>query len=282
MKECFRCGVSEEKDQLFEAIHTTGVVNICKGCYFKLRLPLISHKKVDWERIDSERLNVRDRLSSMAHVEVKDDTNKALKEFEELRSSKKEFYGVSSRDKKKELVDNFNWVIMRKRRAFGFTQKKLGEKVGVSEDIIRALESGILPRNYKEILPKIENVIMGALLRENEGKFKGGVDKFEAGVSLMRTSSEKSGGNIDLSLNSIGKRAPLGEHEQYTLRTDDFVLPGSGENKGEKNSGVEFKVDYNEIENKDLRKEIGEDLKDFKEKTIGLSDEEIRKFSWGG
>lgn len=239
MKECFKCGASEGKEILFEAVHSSGIVNICKACYFKLRIPIIDRKSVDWDEIDNSKTSVRDRLSNMAHVNVQDRSvkNSGAEDLRSVVEASIEKPTVSALPK--ELIDNFNWIIMRKRRALKITQKQLGKKVGVAEVIIRALEKGVLPRDYKELLPRLENIISAALIRGNEIKFvKSSPEGFQKKVESMRilgegekisavnskadVLEEKKEGGIRGFLSGVKKKISFDDHEEFTLRTDDF------------------------------------------------------------
>ena len=56
-----------------------------------------------------------------------------------------------------ELVDNFQWHIIKKRRALGLTRKRLAEKLGETENTIKLLENGVLPREDFVIINKLQN-----------------------------------------------------------------------------------------------------------------------------
>ena len=155
MIECSLCGISVGSSEVYKGIHKErGVVNICHKCYLKKRVPLIEKKEIDWNEVD-KRGTVRDRLSRMAKVNV-EKTRIATKRFEkpedvELKdivekSVRKEVeIGPRSYD---DLVDNFNWAIMRKRRSKKMSRSELAQEVKESPIIIESLEKGVLPRDY--------------------------------------------------------------------------------------------------------------------------------------
>jgi len=127
MKECYLCGISEEKTFLYEGIHRVkGIVNVCRKCYFRDKIPLLDKKEVNIETINS-RESVRDRLSKIAHVSVEKNVvfkepkkfhqsyeNIHLQDLVEKNFKKEVLAGIKSPP---DLIDNFHWVIMRKRRS---------------------------------------------------------------------------------------------------------------------------------------------------------------------
>ena len=56
-----------------------------------------------------------------------------------------------------ELIDNFQWHIIKKRRALGLTRKRLAEKLGETEHTIKLMENGVLPREDFVIVNKLQN-----------------------------------------------------------------------------------------------------------------------------
>jgi ribosome-binding protein aMBF1 (putative translation factor) len=167
MTECFSCGASKGEEVLHEAIYKTGVVRVCLNCSEKFNLPIIKKKEVDWKKVD-ESGSVRERLSNMAHVNVhetkfaKKPEDVKLRDIVEKNLKEKRNAVKSSAD---DLIYNFHWVIMRKRRALGFTRAKFALKIGESEDVVKALEAGSLPTDYKELISKVEKVMDTSLFK---------------------------------------------------------------------------------------------------------------------
>ena len=56
------------------------------------------------------------------------------------------------------LIDNFHWQIVSKRREVNWSRKQFAEKVGVSENDIKTIENGILPKEDYILINKIEQV----------------------------------------------------------------------------------------------------------------------------
>ena len=45
MNNCFKCGISDEKSMLYDAISDEGIIKVCRKCSFEENLPLI--KKIN-------------------------------------------------------------------------------------------------------------------------------------------------------------------------------------------------------------------------------------------
>jgi ribosome-binding protein aMBF1 (putative translation factor) len=163
--ECCLCNVSGEGIEFYKGIHKKfGIISVCKKCLFREKMPLFEKKEINLEEVN-RRLTVRERLSRLAKVDleshgrrvekVKSLENVKLKDIVEknlkVEHVPKELVG--------DLVDNFNWVIMRKRRMMKLSRDDLGEAIQESSIIIEALEKGSLPRNYPILIKKIENYL---------------------------------------------------------------------------------------------------------------------------
>ena len=177
MNECYKCGISEDKATLYEGIYKTGIVRVCRKCFFQLKIPLIDKKNIDWNSFDSKG-TVRDRLENMSHTKGfkvsppreefglrTDDIE--LKDIVEKNFQKEK---IVSKEESTNLIENFHWAIMRKRRSMHFTISELSEKLREPEIIMESLEKGILPRDYESLIKKVENVLGLRLFAENGRK----------------------------------------------------------------------------------------------------------------
>jgi len=184
MAECDKCGISEESTELFNAISNKGVIKICKKCLEEWKFPLIqSVVPVETEKIES----VYDRLSRMAHLDPQKHKENLLEKARE--DSKKE--KIAEREKmqnvilsksieenireknihpRRDLIDNFHWVLMRSRRSKKLTRKQLAEKIGESEEAIKRAEEGMVLNNADIMLRKLENYF-GIRIKKNESPY---------------------------------------------------------------------------------------------------------------
>lgn len=268
MTECFRCGVSGSEEELLEAIYKNGIVKVCNKCYSKLRIPIIDKKKIDWEEVD-RRVSVRDRLKKACGVESSPSVVK--REKYGLRTDDVTLDDIVKRNLEKnkvsldsvsfEIVDNFNWVIMRKRRSLKMSQAELGESVFVPEVVISALEKGTLPMDYKNLLKKIESVLGVSLfkVKDIETKDSAGVKGVEDDLNIDLPKKK------NFSFNLFKKKEEKTEKEfnDEEIELDKMTLDAVNDLVGEPvEEGSEEKVS-------------GKVDKD-------LSSDEIRKLAWGG
>ena len=157
MNRCYLCGISDEKALLYEGISKTkGIVNVCRKCFFKDKMPLIVKKEIDFEKINS-RETVKEKLSRIAHLSptpAEHVEDKNLKKLIEENFKRELASGQRFPD---DLIENYHWVIMRKRRIKGITKEKLAERISEPLIAIESLERGILPKDYSQLIKKVEN-----------------------------------------------------------------------------------------------------------------------------
>jgi ribosome-binding protein aMBF1 (putative translation factor) len=167
MAECFSCGISGEGSLLNEAIYKTGVVLVCKNCSEKFNLPLIEKKKIDWKKVD-ESGTVRDRLADMTRAEVSQTRfAKPLKDVKlrDLVEENLKKNVVKLKENPNDLIDNFHWEILRRRRILGITRGKFAEGISEPESLVRSLEGGGLPDDYTDLILKVEKFLSVSLFK---------------------------------------------------------------------------------------------------------------------
>ncbi len=264
MKECYMCGITEEKALLYEGIDKKhGFVNICRKCYFKNEIPLIERKTAPSG--EEKRETVRERLSKMAHVNIaKKEERKITPNFEDVRLKdlvEKNFKNEISIEPKSptDLVDNFHWIIMRKRRSLKISKEKLSEDIKEPLIAVESLEKGILPRDYKNLVKKMENYLRIKILKDreldhadilNESKMPSGI-LIEDVKNKMQRDKEKYIDASNLNLEKI--------NEIY---------------------GVPEKTGKNELMSKDQLRQKDE-TKKINPKKDDLSDKDISNLIWG-
>ena len=176
MAECFRCGISDEKELLFDAISKEGVIKICKNCNEEEEFPLIGKEYADKPE---KTKTVYERLSQMANIDAKEHRNR-IRESEELAKRQKQDKTLKDivderfnqrtalkSSSRKDLVNNFHWILMRLRRAKKITQKQLAENIGEQELAVKLAEEGIIAENSDILVKKLENYFKVKLFRED-------------------------------------------------------------------------------------------------------------------
>jgi ribosome-binding protein aMBF1 (putative translation factor) len=203
MKECFICGINEEKTLLLEVISKEGIKYICKNCLKEENLPII--KKI--ENINFEKINNNSNNKAYQKLSKITKFNSSLYKKDKIIDSKSS-YGLENFEKIKRdfpnLIDNFHWIIMRARRIKHLTQEQLSNELEENENTIKLAEKGILPNNYYELIKKIENKLNIKIFNEKarekmkEEEKKLGFDPFTtknltiSDLQEMKKNKEKS------------------------------------------------------------------------------------------
>ena len=67
-----------------------------------------------------------------------------------------------------ELIENFHWEISKKRRQIGLSRKQLALDIKESENTIKLVENGILPKDDFKIINKIQERLNINLRKDNK------------------------------------------------------------------------------------------------------------------
>lgn len=165
MKKCYLCGASEEGAFLYEGVSKEGFVHVCRKCYLRNEIPLVETKNL--EKGFEKKMSVRERLMNLSGMKrPKEDKSsiEKLGEAEEVTLKdliEKNFKKDLPKDKKEylDLIENFHWVIMRKRRMQKLTQEQFAKKIFEPLIVVEHLEKGILPKNYYNLIKKVESAL---------------------------------------------------------------------------------------------------------------------------
>lgn len=206
MAECYRCGISDENERLFDAVSGKGVVKICRSCADEDNLPLI--QPVDLTKPEKTK-TVYERLSAMANLNPEEHKRKLIEmerqeniRFGRTRTEKRpetNLKGAVSSNFEKikpkprtDLVTNFHWVIMRARRAKKLTQKQLAESIGEQESIVASAEAGTIMNDADTFVRKIESYLGVKLRKEGteDAAKKEIKEKFEKEGNFDKTTTE--------------------------------------------------------------------------------------------
>jgi len=204
MKECFICGVDENTSVLYEGVGKEGVVSICRKCYFKNKIPLITKKEISLEDIPRE--SVHARLSRMAGLKDTAEGRPKIRvnlQDVSLRDIVEKNFQKNISEVKTEnvedLVPNFHWIVMRKRRQKKMTQKEFADAIFEPLSAVQYLEKGVLPLDYFKFIKKVEKVLEIQLLKESKKVFNlsnlAEESKIESDLTIedLKRASEKRG-----------------------------------------------------------------------------------------
>jgi len=169
--ECFKCGVSDKDADLIEAISGKGIVHVCERCFFEEGIPAVK-RKGSFVPGSEKSLTVYERLSHMSGTDKKTASKKSelfRLQSSDLKSSADKNSGVQLARwarPRKDLIENFHWVIMRVRRSKKMTQAQFAEAIGEPESSIRTAEEGVIYENNDRLVSKIENYLRIKILKD--------------------------------------------------------------------------------------------------------------------
>ena len=174
MAECFRCGISDEKTDLFDTISGKGLVKVCANCSREDGAPMIQKPSNFQLKTAETPSTVYERLSRMRGIDpvkhreqfssgavgrrdatVKQEAN-LRKIVDDTYKKKMEQAKLSGKPTRLDLVDNFHWVVLRARRMRKITHEQLAKEIGEPESVLKMIEGGILPDNEVPVITKLE------------------------------------------------------------------------------------------------------------------------------
>lgn len=280
MTECYKCGIINDKATLYEGISVTGIVNVCRKCYFKQKMPLLEHKEIDWAKVDRPR-TVIERLNRMSGFKKREEvySHKPTKKDQELRALvEKNFQDNSllSSAPPEDLIQNFNWVIMRKRRALKLSLKDFANRIYVPESIADSIERGILPKDYKTLIRKVENSLDINLFIERKFKIRPEDLVNEAKISSGLSTSEIK----DV---FVPKKENMFYDNQAGNKINNTVSNLVDSTKKIDTLEDNYEIDANKLNLENVENMFGtHNIKEnSKKESMKLDSDDIKKFAWG-
>lgn len=169
MEECFKCHAPETKALLFDVILPKGLAKICGKCSSDVNFPII--KKTNISREEPRKSTVREMLLRISGIEEekKDNLEKIKQENSKLKKITNSNFTenlVLNLDLKKELIDNFHWVLMRARRMKHLTQGQLAEAINEPEAAIKMIELGNTTK--RELVRKLEEFLNVRIMKHTD------------------------------------------------------------------------------------------------------------------
>ena len=160
MAECFKCGISDEKAILFDAISARGIVKVCRRCSIVEEIPIIRTPKPEEDNRQKPQVSVA--RNPYARPQQQEDVTLRNIVERNFKQNLKEDFSL-----KNSLITNFHWVIMRARRLRKITQEQLAKALREPEIAIKTLEIGYVPEKSLLLIKKIEQYL-GVKLRKVE------------------------------------------------------------------------------------------------------------------
>ncbi len=227
VEECFKCGISEEKVRLFDAISEKGIVKICKECSQLEDMPVINKPttlQLKESEAKAQSKSVYERLSKMSGFDPKNYVvnNGGLPQQDvSLRDLVDKNFEREVKEKiepREDLIHNFHWVIMRARRSKKLTREQLAREIAEAVSAVKMAEQGILPEDDYKLINKLE-AFLGIKIRKAEAipqledkekdlSFDPMATKTITISDLKKIKEEKNGGLFDKS-----EEVPVPEEE---------------------------------------------------------------------
>ena len=168
--KCFKCGLSEDKARLFDAISEKGIVKVCEKCSSENNLVLVRNRVGGFPEEHEKKQSVYEVLSNMSGFDPRN--KKSEKEL--LKKQETSLRDIVDRNFKRDvrelkprpdLFDNFHWIIMRARRMKHISQRQLAEAIAEPEAAIKMAEKGVLPEKDYQLINKLENYLRIKLVK---------------------------------------------------------------------------------------------------------------------
>jgi ribosome-binding protein aMBF1 (putative translation factor) len=169
VERCIRCDVEGIDVKLFDAIYDGQMEKICERCSVIENVPIIKKPDVLQLKKSEQTMGVNARMNRMSGViPVKKEESFFIEDkLKEL--DKNPELELPERDKLN-LVQYFNWIIMKNRRLKKFTQKQLADALGESEVAIQMIEKAKFPENAESLIKKLEQFFQVKLRKINEAE----------------------------------------------------------------------------------------------------------------
>ncbi len=158
VKECFKCGISEEKARLFDGLCEEGIVGVCSKCSLEEDILLIKKPCLEDSEPAEEKKPEKKIFGFEKHPE-----DVSLKQIVNENFEKK--YEKIENPKRKDLVENFHWIIMRARRRKHLTRRQFAEALAEPESAIIMAEKGVLPNDGNKLISKIQSYLGVRLIK---------------------------------------------------------------------------------------------------------------------
>lgn len=154
--------------EMVEAIDDGRIVRVSEDYAKREGLPILRRSNV--EKVEKKAVSegdlVKRREFSGRGIFESNKSNRGLLAFDEYRRPLKK----SESDVSNELIDNFHWEILKKRKEKEISRKQFASDLGVNEEEVKMVENGRLPRNDFVLINKIQSYL-GINLRKDGQDF---------------------------------------------------------------------------------------------------------------
>lgn len=162
---CAVCKKTDEEAILYPGISRAEMINVCEDCAEDQKIPIIKKPSVNQLSRADKTYSVRERLDRMSgrrdQGEISKDQLITQRNLSKLKMPKQ-------KELHPEVEDNYYWTLSMARKRSKMTLSQMAKKADVSAYTIQEIEKGILPKNFKEVLPRLESALGIKLLKIRE------------------------------------------------------------------------------------------------------------------
>lgn len=266
-KRCSVCKKEWNEIELFEGILGAEMVMICGDCSQKEGIPTI--KKPTEKQIEHtiDRRSVRERMETLSGMRestpISDEQEVVQRNLHKLKVPPK-------KETNPFVLDNYYWTANMGRRRKKLTLTQASEAIGVDPAVIEGVEHGKIPKDFEEVLAKMER-FYGVRLLKNAPKQIQFIKTREEEEKILDEVSRKMGSRVGTIEDSPEENRP--KREMIEKGEIDFSDKKALENIT-LNDLLEMKSKKKRIEEaKRIREEVegmvGEDLE------LDLNEEDI-------
>ncbi len=174
--------------EMVEAIDDGRIVRVSEEYAKRERLPILRRSNVESKekKIVSEGDLVKRREFSGRGIFDSGRRDKGILAFEEYRRPLKR----NESDVSNELIDNFHWEILKRRKEKEISRKQFASDLSVSEDEIKIVENGRLPKNDFVLINKIQSYLGINLRKDGQDFIKPVREKVENSLTVSSSDIE--------------------------------------------------------------------------------------------
>ena len=272
-KRCSVCKKEWTEIELFEGISGVEMVMICRECSDKEGIPTIEKPTSEQIKRTVDRRSVRERMERLSGVR---DTTEISHEQENVQRSLNKLRTLPKKETNPFVVENYYWAANMGRRHKKLTINQAAEAMNIEPEAIEEIEYGKIPKNFEEIMDKMEK-FYGIKLLKNKAKKIHFVKTREEEEKILEEVKEKIDGKIgeieDLPSETISARREIMEKGEIDFsdkeNLQNITLNDLVEMKNKKKRIEEAKRIRQEVEGM-----VGEDLElDFESEEDNTVDE---------
>ncbi len=184
--------------EMVEVIDDGRIVRVSEEYAKREGLPVIRRagleEKEAIKKFSEEELIKRKEFAGRGVFSNSSGRGRSILQFEEYRRPLKR----DGSDVTTDLIDNFHWEILKKRKEKGITRKQFASDLNVSEEEVKMIENGRLPRNDFVLISKIQSYFGINLRKDGKDFVKPAREMVEKKKENTNEEGEKESEDIEI------------------------------------------------------------------------------------